>query len=165
MNEQRDKDPPHRGRGRSTAAGSSAALRGLGERGDTSNTLKMRRGWKSYHWCHSWHPTSSLWLWWQIHKRFWGWDHHETSRWLLPACSCQLFQELEAGGRGKGDQSLCSAQEFVHWLQILKWVSFQLLCHCHSCIQENQDHQDVVRWLGWDIGEGAWVWQANQNLW
>ena len=33
MNKQRDKDPPHRGRGRSTAAGSSAAPRGLGDRG------------------------------------------------------------------------------------------------------------------------------------
>ena len=33
MNEQRDKDPPHRGRGRSTAVGNSAALRGLGDRG------------------------------------------------------------------------------------------------------------------------------------
>ena len=33
MNEQRDKDPPCRGRGRSTAAGSSAAPRGLGDRG------------------------------------------------------------------------------------------------------------------------------------
>ena len=33
MNKQRDKDPPHRGRGRSTVAGSSAALRGLGDRG------------------------------------------------------------------------------------------------------------------------------------
>ena len=32
MNEQRDKDPPHRGRGSSTAAGSSAALRELGDR-------------------------------------------------------------------------------------------------------------------------------------
>ena len=46
MNEQRDKDPPRRGRGRSTAAGSSAAPRGLGDRGDASNTLKMRRGWR-----------------------------------------------------------------------------------------------------------------------
>ena len=33
MNEQRDKDPPRRGRGRSTTAGSSAAPRGLGDRG------------------------------------------------------------------------------------------------------------------------------------
>ena len=33
MNEQRDKDPPRRGRGRSIAAGSSAALRGLGDKG------------------------------------------------------------------------------------------------------------------------------------
>ena len=33
MNEQRDKDPPCRGRGRSTAADSSAAPRGLGDRG------------------------------------------------------------------------------------------------------------------------------------
>ena len=33
MNEQRDKDPPHRGRGKSTVAGSSAAPRGLGDRG------------------------------------------------------------------------------------------------------------------------------------
>ena len=32
MNEQRDKDPPHRGRGRS-AVGSSVAPRGLGDRG------------------------------------------------------------------------------------------------------------------------------------
>ena len=33
MNEQRDKDPPHCGRGCSIAAGSSAAPRGLGDRG------------------------------------------------------------------------------------------------------------------------------------
>ena len=33
MNEQRDKDPPHCGRGRSTAADSSAVPRGLGYRG------------------------------------------------------------------------------------------------------------------------------------
>ena len=33
MNEQRDKDPPRRGSGRSTAAGSSAAPRGLGDKG------------------------------------------------------------------------------------------------------------------------------------
>ena len=33
MNEQRDKDPPHRGHGRSTTADSSAAPRGLGDRG------------------------------------------------------------------------------------------------------------------------------------
>ena len=33
MNEQRDKNSPHRGRERSTAAGSSAAPRGLGDRG------------------------------------------------------------------------------------------------------------------------------------
>ena len=33
MNEQRDKNPPRRGRGRSTAASSSAAPRGLGDRG------------------------------------------------------------------------------------------------------------------------------------
>ena len=33
MNEQRDKDPPHRGQGRSTAVGSSVAPRGLGDRG------------------------------------------------------------------------------------------------------------------------------------
>ena len=33
MNEQRDKDPPRHGRGRSTAAGSSAAPRGLGDKG------------------------------------------------------------------------------------------------------------------------------------
>ena len=33
MNKQRDKDPPRRGRGRSTTAGSSAAPRGLGDRG------------------------------------------------------------------------------------------------------------------------------------
>ena len=33
MNEQRDKDPPRRGRGRSTASGSIVALRGLGDRG------------------------------------------------------------------------------------------------------------------------------------
>ena len=33
MNEQRDKDPPRRGRGRSIAIGSSAAPRGLGDRG------------------------------------------------------------------------------------------------------------------------------------
>ena len=33
MNEQRDKDPPRRGRGRSTTAGRSAAPRGLGDRG------------------------------------------------------------------------------------------------------------------------------------
>ena len=33
MNEQRDKDPPRHGRGRSTAAGSSSAPRGLGDRG------------------------------------------------------------------------------------------------------------------------------------
>ena len=33
MNEQRDKDPPRRGRGRSTATGSSVAPRGLGDRG------------------------------------------------------------------------------------------------------------------------------------
>jgi len=32
MNEQRDKDPPHRGQGRSTAACSSVAPRGLGDR-------------------------------------------------------------------------------------------------------------------------------------
>ena len=32
MNEQRDKDPPRRGRGRSIAVGSSVALRGLGDR-------------------------------------------------------------------------------------------------------------------------------------
>ena len=44
MNEQRDKDLPRRGRGRSTAARSSAAPRGLGDRGGTSNTLEMRRG-------------------------------------------------------------------------------------------------------------------------
>ena len=33
MNEQRDKDPPHSGQGRSIVVGSSAALRGLGDRG------------------------------------------------------------------------------------------------------------------------------------
>ena len=33
MNEQRDKDPPRRGRGRSIAEGSSVAPRGLGDRG------------------------------------------------------------------------------------------------------------------------------------
>ena len=33
MNEQSDKDPPRRDRGRSTATGSSAAKRGLGDRG------------------------------------------------------------------------------------------------------------------------------------
>ena len=33
MNEQRDNDPPRRGRGKSTASGSSAAPRGLGDRG------------------------------------------------------------------------------------------------------------------------------------
>ena len=33
MNEQRDKDPPHRGQGRSIAASSSAAPRGLGDKG------------------------------------------------------------------------------------------------------------------------------------
>ena len=33
MNEQRDNDPPCRGRGRSTAAGCSVAPRGLGDRG------------------------------------------------------------------------------------------------------------------------------------
>ena len=33
MNEQRDKDPPRRGRGRSTAAGSSVAPRGLADKG------------------------------------------------------------------------------------------------------------------------------------
>ena len=33
MNEQRDKDPPHRGRGRSIAVGGSAAPRGLGDKG------------------------------------------------------------------------------------------------------------------------------------
>ena len=33
MNEQRDKDPPRCGRGRSTAAGSSVAPRGLGDKG------------------------------------------------------------------------------------------------------------------------------------
>ena len=33
MNKQRDKDPPHRGRGRSIAADSSVAPRGLGDRG------------------------------------------------------------------------------------------------------------------------------------
>ena len=33
MNEQSDKYPPHRGQRRSTVAGSSAALRGLGDRG------------------------------------------------------------------------------------------------------------------------------------
>ena len=33
MNEQSDKDPPRRGRGRSTAAGSSVAPRGLGAKG------------------------------------------------------------------------------------------------------------------------------------
>ena len=32
MNEQRDKDPPRRGRGRSTATSSSVALRGLDDR-------------------------------------------------------------------------------------------------------------------------------------
>ena len=33
MIEQRDEDPPHCGRGRSTAAGNSVAPRGLGDRG------------------------------------------------------------------------------------------------------------------------------------
>ena len=33
MNEQRDKDPPHYGQGRSTAAGSSVAPKGLSDRG------------------------------------------------------------------------------------------------------------------------------------
>ena len=33
MNEQRDNDPPPCGRGRSTVAGNSAALRGLGDKG------------------------------------------------------------------------------------------------------------------------------------
>ena len=33
MNEQRDKDPPHRGRGRSTTTCSSVAPRGLGDTG------------------------------------------------------------------------------------------------------------------------------------
>ena len=33
MNKQRDKDPPRRGRGRSTAVDSSAAPRGPGDRG------------------------------------------------------------------------------------------------------------------------------------
>ena len=33
MSEQRDKDPPRRGRGRSTAAGSSVAPRGLSDKG------------------------------------------------------------------------------------------------------------------------------------
>ena len=33
MNEQRDKDPPRRGRGRSIAAGNSVAPRGLSDRG------------------------------------------------------------------------------------------------------------------------------------
>ena len=33
MNEQRDKDPTRRGEGRSTAAGSSVAPRGLGDKG------------------------------------------------------------------------------------------------------------------------------------
>ena len=33
MNEQRDKDPPRYGRGRSIAASSSLALRGLGDKG------------------------------------------------------------------------------------------------------------------------------------
>ena len=33
MNEQRDKDPPRHGRGRSTAAGNSVAPRGLGDKG------------------------------------------------------------------------------------------------------------------------------------
>ena len=32
MNEQRDKDPPRHGRGKSTTTGSSVALRGLGDR-------------------------------------------------------------------------------------------------------------------------------------
>jgi len=33
MNEQRDKDPPRHGRGKSTTTGSSVALRGLGDKG------------------------------------------------------------------------------------------------------------------------------------
>ena len=40
MNEQRDKDPPRRGRGRSIAAGSSAAPRGLGDRGKREQYIK-----------------------------------------------------------------------------------------------------------------------------
>ena len=40
MNEQRDKDPPRRGRGKSTAAGSSAAPRGLGDRGRCVQYIK-----------------------------------------------------------------------------------------------------------------------------
>ena len=40
MNEQRDKDPPRRGRGRSTAAGSSVAPRGLGDRGRREQYIK-----------------------------------------------------------------------------------------------------------------------------
>ena len=40
MNEQRDKDPPHRGRGRSIAAGSSAAPRTLSDKGRHEQYIK-----------------------------------------------------------------------------------------------------------------------------
>jgi hypothetical protein len=40
MNEQRDKDPPHRGHGRSIVAGSSATLRGRGDRGRRDQYIK-----------------------------------------------------------------------------------------------------------------------------
>ena len=43
MNEQRDKDPPRRGRGRSIAVGSSVALRGLGDRGRREQYIEDER--------------------------------------------------------------------------------------------------------------------------
>ena len=118
MNEQRDKDPPRCGRGRSTAAGSSVAPRGLGDRGRREQYIEDEERLEMT--CHITNAIADT----PLHlTEFDGSYIRDFDGEMLmsaPNDSRQLFQELEVSGRGKIDQSLCSAQGFGHQLYVLE---------------------------------------------
>ena len=117
MNKQRDKDPPRRGRGRSTATGSSAAPRGLGDRGRREQYIEDEERLEMTSCTTNAIPDTPQHL-----SEFDGRYMRDFEGEIImtpPDDSRQhavvnYFQELEAGGRGKGDQSLYSAQRFGH---------------------------------------------------
>ena len=113
MNEQRVKDLPRHGRGRSTTAGNSAAPRGLGDRGRHEQYIEDEERLEMTGRTTNAIPDTPQHLS-EFDGRYMRDFEGEIIMRPQDACNCQLFQELEAGGRGKGDQSLCSAQGFGH---------------------------------------------------
>jgi hypothetical protein len=118
MNEPRDNDPPHRGHGRSTAASSSAAPRGLGARRRREQYIEDEERLEMTS------RTTDACLDTPLHlMEFDSAYIREFDGEMLmrapndsSASYHQLFQELEAGRRGETDKSLCSPQGLRHRL-------------------------------------------------